>query len=169
MSKGIRFFGKMQTGNARVSHAAMALGSDLLVEALWRVRIKEIKKYQGQKIVIYRIPNKTKAVREEVAKQAALVAGDSYPIWRIPLFAMDATASGVGRLLGRKKPVYWFTSVAGLRSFRVCSQLIAYSWQKFGDFDFGEDWRHISPDYLDDFGRMFGWKCVYDSIDGDMP
>jgi len=145
ISGTIRFFEKMQTGEARVSHCAMALGDDLVIEALWRVRINKLKKYENQPIIVYRLHGYSMDVRESVAKHAMLVAGNGYPIWRLFLHALDATTSFI-----RRKPTFWFTAPVGIPSYHSCIQLAAHMWAKYGGYHWSVDWAHITPDLADD-------------------
>lgn len=150
--------------SARVSHTALALGDGLCIESLWRVRINPISKYDGQKCVIWRIPDhiienanpdmNPMQIRESVAKHALFSAGDSYGVLKIPLFLLDFAFN-----------TYKFTSKLGISNFKVCSNLFAYVWHKHGNIDFGRDWRSISPDYLDDMAIVEKWDLVYSSIE----
>jgi hypothetical protein len=163
ISKMIRDFGKMRSGDAQYSHTAIALGGGMCVESLWRVRVSLMTKYDDQTIIVWRIPDDMilaanpgidpLSVREAVAQQALLMAGDSYGLFKIPLFALDSVFR-----------TYWFTQTFGLSSFKVCSQLFAYNWSKIGNIDFGVNWRSISPDYLDDWFSMNVKKPVYEQV-----
>lgn len=155
ISKAIRFF-RFDKNKTRVSHAAIVVGDGLIVESLWRIRVKEVVKYDGQGIIVYRIPDTLLGtrnldmkspmdIRKAVARHAMLFAGDSYGVMKIPLFALDSIFH-----------TYWFTQKLGISSFKVCSELYAYCWQKFGNLNFNTDWRSASPDSLDDWFSVNG-------------
>lgn len=155
LAKSIRFFEKAQTGDAEFSHAAAGLGEGLLIEALWRTRINPIDKYSNQNIEIWRLPL-TISDRLRFRIGMMQIAGDSYGITKIPLFAMDGIATQVSKLWGNTKPVFFFTSKFGILSIPVCSQLVIYGLHKFTNYrlrdgDHNEvPWRIVSPDYLHD-------------------
>ena len=146
VSKSIRFFQKLGSGSARVSHAAMSLGGRMIVESLMEVTINRLEKYEGKQIIVYRLTGKTDNQRKQVSEETALRAGQNYPWWRIPLNAMDNVASFV-----RRKPTFWFTKPAGIPKYHECAQLWAHMWQVHGGFDMSLDWRHVTPDNLDDW------------------
>lgn len=149
---------------ARFSHTAMALGDGLCIESLWRVRINPVSKYDNQECVVWRIPDATilehnpgktpMQIRESVSKHTLMSAGDGYGIFKIPLFALDYVFQ-----------TYFFTSKLGFSSFKVCSNLYAYAWSKYGNIDFGVNWRSVSPDYLDDWFVVKGQTTpVYSNL-----
>lgn len=160
-SRTIRFFERLQTGQARVSHAAIALLPNKVIESLWRVRISDVAKYQapGNKVTIYRLPL-------TVEQQATLynhllgAAGNSYGLTKLPLFALDGVASWLGRLVGRKEPVFFFTQRVGLLNIPVCSQFVVYALLKWAGIVLTDQhgqpvpWRIVSPDYLDDLLQL---------------
>lgn len=155
LAKSIRFFEAAQTGDAEYSHAAAGLGDGMLIEALWRTRINPIEKYENQTIEIWRLPL-SDAERITFRNGMMQIAGNSYGITKIPLFAMDGIATQVSKLWGNKKPVFFFTSKFGILSIPVCSQLVVYGLHKFTkyrlrDGDHNEvPWRIASPDLLQD-------------------
>lgn len=151
LSTVIRWFEGLQTRKARVSHAAMALGHGLVIESLWRVRINDLAKYEKQRIVVYRLKDHSDEERQNVARRAMKLAGDSYGLLKLPLFALDGLSSWTLRLFGWKKPVYFWTSKFGITNFRVCSQFLMYCWYKFGNHSWPINWRSGSPDFLDDY------------------
>ncbi len=112
ISKGIRFFEKLQTGKARVSHVAIALGPDQCIESLWRVKINDLKKYYDKDgdVFVYRIPM-TISQRDNLYKELLKSAGGAYGWTKLPLFALDGLSSAFLRLFGRKRPVFFFTPV----------------------------------------------------------
>lgn len=160
ISKGIRFFGKLQTGNADRSHAFSCIGDQQVIEALVRVRINDLDKYADEDIEIYRLPldeEDRAAFRRGMCK----IAGDSYGWFKIPLHALDSAASYLRnfcRKLENRKPVFWFTSKLGISGFKDCSQLTVFGLHKFTKYRLRHtgsstrevDWRCVSPDYLQD-------------------
>lgn len=155
LSKGIRFFEKLQTGHALFSHAAVALDETNCIEALGRVRVNPLKKYEKQSITLWRLPLTDKE-RLAFRNGILLKAGDSYGITKIPLFALDGVCSQIGRWFGRKKPCFWFTRKAGIFNIQVCSQLVVYGLHKFTSYRLRDEehkdvqWREVSPDYFSD-------------------
>jgi hypothetical protein len=170
VSKSIRLFGSLQTGDCRVNHAALALGKiygeEKIIESLMFLgnRINQLSKYDGKRLIVYRL-KAAMGQREEVAKHAVSYVGDSYGITKIPLFALDATATGVSRIFGNKEPVYFFTDKIGrIKAWRVCSQFAVYLWQKHGGYSFPFDWRVASPDTLDDWCIKTNQEVVYTNL-----
>ena len=181
LSKAIRAFEKKRTGSARFSHAAMALG-DLtekqeVIESLWKIQRSPLAKYEKESIIIYRHKLLTDIERREISLIALSVSNAPYALLKIPLFALDAAFN-----------TYFFTSKLGISSFKVCSNLAAWSyhqyfkqksedlftsgvpfpknsWQKRyaenGVFDTG--WKSTSPDTIDDNNREEPelWEQVY--------
>lgn len=161
LSKAIRFFEKLQTKDARVSHAAIAIGDDQCIESLWRVKINDLAKYRtdGQVVFIYRLPL-TLDQRAKLRRGILTNAGGNYGWTKLPLFALDGIASAVTRAFGRKKPVFFFTRRLGLLNIPVCSQFVVYALEKWAGFTLKDaasktvPWREVSPDYLDDLLQM---------------
>jgi hypothetical protein len=155
LSRAIRTFEKMQTGHANYSHAAVSIGDGLCIEALWRTRINDLKKYERQTYQAWRLPL-TDAERKNFAVGMMQLAGNNYGITKIPLFALDGMATQVTRIFGRQKPVFWFTRKIGVFNIPVCSQLVAYGLEKFTSYRILDidgnhvPWRTISPDYFQD-------------------
>src|SRR3989304_3442715 len=121
LSKAIRAFEKKRTGSARFSHAAMALG-DLtekqeVIESLWKIQRSPLAKYEKESIVVYRHKLLTDAERREIAFEALAVSNDAYAVLKIPLFMLDSAFN-----------TYFFTSKLGVSSFKVCSNLAAFSY-----------------------------------------
>lgn len=156
-SKLILFFENLHTKGARVSHAAVYLGDDLVIESIafpeWKIRINDLSNYNNSKCVIYRLEGHTDAEINLVVREAKKFAGNKYAWWKIPLFALDGISSFV-----RQKPVYFFTSSARITNWQVCSQFIAYIYYKFGNHKWELNWRKISPDLMDDLLLRIG-KC----------
>lgn len=159
ISRIIRFFTSMQTGNAKYSHVSMGLEDNLCVEALWRVRISDMKKYAGQQIKIYRVPLSDDE-RDRVREGMMQVAGNGYGITKIPLFLLDSLATQLSRLWGNKKPVFWFTKTFGVFNIPVCSQLVVWGLYNFTNYRIYNEaleevsWKIISPDYLEDLLKL---------------
>lgn len=158
ISKAIRFFGKLQTGSAERSHAFAGLNDTQVIEALVRVRINDFKKYADQSFELWRLPL-TAEDRLNFQKEMNKTAGDSYGWDKIPLHALDSVASfihNIGKKKADRRPIFPFTSRAGLKAFKDCSQLFVYGIHHFTvyrllDQDHVEvDWRTVSPDYLQD-------------------
>ena len=155
ISRLIRWFGKKQTGNARVSHAAMAVSNKLLTESLFRVTVGPIAKYHGQPCIVYRMVGLSDHEREMIALKAVSVEGKRYGWAKIPLFALDSLFR-----------TYLFTSRVGVTSFKVCSELIAWAYEKTLAYKpFGLGWRSISPDIIDDYcSHSAYWNVIYDNL-----
>jgi hypothetical protein len=164
ISKAIRFFESLQTQDAKYSHASMYIGNGLVIESLAQVRQNEIDKYNSQETRAWRLKDFTDEQRLQVAIFAMKQAGEGYGWLKIPLFALDAVATPIVNLGKKeKKPVYFFTKTLGITSFRVCSQFFAYCWYKVHKFDWGVDWRSVSPDYLDDFMQKTNQIFLYET------
>ena len=159
ISKLIRFFEHLQTGSANKSHAFACIGDDQIIEALVRVKINDIKKYDKQDVEIWRLPL-SDGDRLNFKKGILKVAGDSYGWGKIALAAMDSVASVTSRLFGRKKPVFWFSRKFNLTSFKDCSQLIVWGLQKFTMYQLKDEnhslvpWVTVSPDFLQDLFHL---------------
>lgn len=159
LSNAIRFFENLHTGKAKYSHSFLLVGENLIVEALTRVKVNDTMKYDDQDVVVYRIPltnEERKNLRIEMLKKAS----DGYGWTKIPMFALDGMLTGVSKLFGRKKPVFFFTKHARIFNIPVCSQLVVYGIHKFTTYRFKDinntevDWRVVSPDYLEDLLKM---------------
>lgn len=160
VSRAIRWFGQLQTGEANWSHAAMVLDGQSVIESLWRIRIRPIEKYKTEKYIIYRIPI-AHVDRDILHMRMQQMAGNSYGITKIPLFALDGFASWINRLIFKApKPCFFFTKTFGVTSFQVCSQFVVYCLHHFTGhrlLDAGGavvDWRTVSPDYLEDLLKL---------------
>ena len=159
LSKAIRFFEHLQTGSANKSHSFACLGDDQVIEALMRVKINDIEKYDGKDVEIWRLPL-SESDRLNFKRGMLKVAGDGYGLGKIALAAMDSLASVVGRFFGRKKPVFWFSKKFNLTSFKDCSQLIVWGLQKFTVYRLHDEnhseisWSIVTPDYLQDLFHL---------------
>jgi len=158
-SKIIRFFGKLQTGQAEYSHAAAAIGNALCVESALRVRVSDLKKYEKSALAVWRLPLDPME-RGTFERGMLQAAGNDYGGLMIPLFALDSVASFLTRLCGHKKPIFFFTERFGLFNFPVCSQLVMWGVEKFTSFTIRDEnnsrvsWKVISPDYLQDLLKL---------------
>jgi hypothetical protein len=148
LSKLIRFFEKEQTGDARVSHAALALGpfhqSPAVIEQLWTMQISPIKKYENQKLIIYRNSKWSHVTKHNICVAMMTLMNQPYGLFKIPLNALDAITG-----------TFWFTSHLGITRFKTCAQAIAWSCYKATGEDnvFGCGWRSVTPDIQDDWCR----------------
>lgn len=166
LSKAIRFFGKLQTGSARYSHAAMYIDQGLIIESLTRVRINKIEKYDNQKCIVWRLKDYSDDTRVRVSNRAILKAGNGYAWLKIPLFALDAISTKVANVFRKKdKPVTFFTSRLGVSSDDVCSIYWAETWKEETNHNFGINVKSVSPDYLDDYMEKNGHTLVFKSDD----
>lgn len=150
LSTAIRFFERLQTGEANRSHAWSLLSTTRCIEALWRVTINPVEKYDGADCEIWRLPL-TDADREAYSDGIMLSAGQDYGLFKIPLHALDSFASVL-----RRKPIFFFTRAFGITSFKDCSQLTVWALHRFTTYVLRDanhdpvDWVCVSPDYLQD-------------------
>lgn len=160
LSKAIRWFGKRKTGEAFVSHAAVALGDifgeQKIIESLSSVKLNPLSKYEGQRIIIYRPP-----ISDEDRKRIAdfLLTKEhkgGYAWLKLPLMALDSMVPGDN---------YPFTRIFGISHFKVCSQLYVYAFYKLGIKLFHRNWREWSPDGICDFAAANRWPLIYNSIE----
>lgn len=155
LSKAILWVQQLQSGKAEYSHAAAALSRDLCIEALWEITIGSVKKYADQAIQVWRIPL-TFQDRRLFEIGMLQLAGGNYGLFKLPLFALDAFATQLGKLFKAKTPCYWFTKTFNVTNLPVCSQLVVYGIHKFTSFKFLDecgilvDWKTVSPDRLQD-------------------
>jgi len=170
LSKGIRFFTSLHTGKATASHAFALVGENLLVEALDHIRIKPIQKYGNPKqaVEVFRInisDEERKAFREGMIR----LENGQYGWGKIVLFALDGITTGLKKMVGMKKPSFFFTQKLGVTSIPVCSQLVVYGLHKYTNYRVKDDdgkeinWRVASPDYLQDLLKLEhnGGKLIY--------
>jgi len=72
-----------------------------------------------------------------------------YGLGKIPLGLLDGVASFI-----RRKRVFWFTKIFGIKSFPVCSPLVAKVLNKFSatqkNRDYFNNWIGMSPDDISD-------------------
>lgn len=158
MGKGIRFFGALQTGAAKASHVFCCLSRPLIIEAVAKIRINNISKYDNPcytRVALYRFPL-SEIERIRFWEGMSLKAAEGYGWHKLLFFALDSLCSKVGRLFGAKKPCFFFTSSAKIFNIPVCSQFAVYGLHKFTSYrlldqDHKEvNWRNVSPDYFED-------------------
>lgn len=160
-SKIIRWFEKKQTGSARVSHASLSLVGisqvPELIESQWLVERVKTEEYNEKPIVVWRHRNLTDLQRSSITLRSVSLSNHPYGMLKLPLFGLDALFN-----------TYWFTQHANITNFKVCSQLIAWTYYKelLEDSVFGIEWRSVSPDAIDDYCRNHPeeWESVYCSI-----
>lgn len=161
LSKSIRFFESLHTNKARWSHAWGSIGKGLIIESLSTVRINRFEKYDSpnQECVVYRVPL-TEDDRLNFESNMPLKAAGAYGWGKIPLFALDGIFTGISKVFGRKRPVFFFTKTFGLFNIPVCSQLIVWGLHTYtayelkNEFQEKVDWRIVSPDYLEDLLKL---------------
>ena len=159
LSKTIRKAQSWWTGNALKSHAWMSVGDSLVVEALDKIRINRIKKYEPEIVDVYRLPL-TDEERENLGLGMMRRVNGAYGWLKYPLFALDVVATKITGLFGKKKPVFFFTSIFGVSNIPVCSQLVVWGLYKFTSYRFRDEahkevnWKNMTPDYLDDLLQL---------------
>jgi hypothetical protein len=155
LSKAIRWVTSIQTGKAEYSHVACALGRGFIIEALWKITVGDVKKYEGQEIQVWRLPLTDKQ-RRDFEHGMLLTAGGAYGLGKIPLFALDALGTKIKSVFGHKEPCFWFTKTFGVTNIPVCSQLAVWGLQKHAGFEILDEdgvqvnWKTVSPDRLHD-------------------
>ena len=155
LSKAIRWVTSLQTGNAQYSHAGIAVGNGLIVEALWQISVTDVSKYADQDIEIWRLPLDADEQRS-LNHNLLQMANEVYGLWKLFLFAGDAIGTQLSKLWGNKTPSFWFMEHFGKDDIPVCSELAAFALEKFTKHklvDPGGDyipWKDFSPDYLED-------------------
>lgn len=158
-SKAIRFFQSWHTQSASRSHTFAFVGKELCVEALSRVKVNHVSKYEGKDVVVYRIPL-SKEERESFRINMLQQASKSYGWANILMFGLDAIATKLTSVFGRKKPIFFFTKHAKIFNIPVCSQLVAWGLHKFTSYELKDetgqkvDWRIVSPDYFEDLLKI---------------
>lgn len=163
LSRIIRLAGIRRTGEARVSHAAIALGNMIkppsCVEALWTVTISPLRKYLDQEIVVWRLSALSRLSRERIAIKALTRCNRLYAPLKLPLFLLDSIFR-----------TYFFTRTFGITNYQVCSELFAWAVEKVtNEKAFGIGWRSVQPDTIDDWCRENPEKAklVYSSLESD--
>jgi hypothetical protein len=163
-SRWIRAGGILASGDCRVSHASLALGDQArqpeVIESLWRVTRTPWENYRGQELVVWRHRWLSTGDRKEIVNAALGEIDQAYGGLKLLLFGLD-TLCGTS----------WFTRRLGISHLKVCSNLIAWSYDRGVPFLgpwFGQPWRSVSPDTIDDWCRCHteDWIEVYSSING---
>lgn len=168
--KVIRFFENMQTRKAFANHVACVVDKGEVVEALAKIQLNPITKYDGKEIHVYRLPLSAKD-REAFSVGMRERVNQSYGWFKLPLFALDATTTWIKARLNMKQPCFFFTKTFGISNIPVCSQLDVWGLQKLTAYRFQDehgkpvDWRIVQPDYLEDLLclRINQAVKVYDS------
>ena len=158
ISKMIQIFERRQTGASRVSHAVLALGpfnsTPAVIEQLTWMSINPLKKYEGERIVIYRNMEWPHTTKHNICVEMMKLMNQPYGFLKIPLNALDCIFK-----------TFWFTQKFGISHFFQCMQAIAYAGYKATGQDdvYGCGWRSVTPDLADDYCRE-NWKIVYDAL-----
>lgn len=163
LSHAIRFFEKLRSGDARYSHALLAIGNGQVIESLVEVKINDLSKYDNQEIIVWRILGFSDEDRLRVARTALKEAGDNYGWGKIGLFALDSLSTPVVNLFRKnKRPVDFFTKKLSILPFQVCSQKVASWWLKGAGFNWGENINSIDPDYIDDYMLKTNQELIFE-------
>lgn len=155
LSKAIRWVTSLQTGNAQYSHAGIAVGNSLLVEALWQISVTDVAKYKDQDIEVWRLPLDADEQRS-LNHNLLQMTDEIYGAGKLFLFAADAIGTQISKLWGNKTPSFWFMNHFGTSPLPVCSELAAYALEKFTKHGLKDPggapipWKDFSPDYLED-------------------
>ena len=162
LSKVIKFFTSLQTKKATKSHAFNFIGDGMIVEALASISIREVKKYDSPRFTevdVYRLPLSTEDQRKLRIGLLERI-NKAYGWLKLPLFALDAMATKLTSLFGRKEPVFIFSKYFGISNIPVCSQLVVWSIHKFTSYEMRDsnglkiNWKIVSPDYLEDLLKL---------------
>ena len=158
LGKTIRWFSARKSGAARVNHAVCMIDDRWCIEALTRVKTRRFfDAYLDVPLVVWR-PRVRGDIALAVAEAWLTQEARGYAWLKLPLFALDSLIPGQH---------YPFTRFVGLSAFKVCSNLVAWGFQKVtGRVWFGLDWRSVSPDHIDDWAEKHPeeWECVFSSL-----
>jgi hypothetical protein len=159
MSKAIRWFGARKSGSSRVNHAAGAIDSRLVIESLNRVKVRDFwKAYADTPLCVWRFRRFTMDERNTISDLLLDHDSEGYGWGKIGLLALDSLIPGQH---------YPFSRWLGVSHFKVCSNLLAYSYTKAtGKNWFGLNWRSVTPDAIDDFchANPQDWQLVWDTL-----
>jgi hypothetical protein len=156
VSKAILWFESLWTKNAKRSHAYALVGENLIVEALGKISLNPINKYEGRTTEVYRIPISDE---ERLTFRIGMMrrVNGAYGYLKYPLFMIDSAVTWVKGLFGKKEPFFWCTKTLGISNIPVCSQLVVWGIYKFTKYRFKNEngnevfnWRVVNPDYLED-------------------
>ena len=159
LANTIKWFEKLWTKDGKYSHAWMYTGMGNVVEALVKISINPVTKYNGKSVSIYRVPLTDD---EQTALQLGMLrrVNGAYGWLKYPLFMLDAMSSAVTRFFGRDKPVFFFTNTFGITNIPVCSELVVYGLHKFTSYKLKNaqgvevNWRDATPAYLYDLLQL---------------
>lgn len=164
VSRWIRAVQTLRSGEAYVSHAALAVGGQHLIESGWRVKFSDSSRYDQSQCVVWRHRWLTTAERSRIVGAASAQAGAWYGVLKLPLFAADAVAASIAAALGKQWDD-WFCTRLGVTRWKVCSQFVAWAYESGLQHPrmFGVDWRRISPDAIDDWclAHPSDWEEVF--------
>jgi hypothetical protein len=158
----IRFFGRLASGDSKVNHAAMFIGSFgegdcYVVEAVGRIRIERLAVYDDTPCRVWRMNGLSQDMKVAIRAKATSINSQGYGWTKLPLFVLDSLFR-----------TYWFTQKMGITHYKVCSQFIAWAYCKALGLDtiFGIGWRSVSPDRMDDhcIAHSALWHLVHDSL-----
>jgi hypothetical protein len=157
LGKAIRFWERVQTGEAVVNHVGGMLDGITISEAVGRVIERPIvEAYADTPLAVYRSRWLTMEERVAIADEWHKAVGTGYPYWRMVPFMLDAVTKS-----------YWFTRKLGMRNFRVCSNHYAHGVQAVtGQMLGGIHWVSHTPDTLHDIMRRHtqDWDCVWSTL-----
>jgi hypothetical protein len=134
-------------GTSDYSHAGIITdkrGSTF--EALWTIKESHLVNYIGSDIIIGRwSPMTTEVFYDSFSPLVPQFLGESYPLWRLPLFVIPPLARKVST-----------------GKYLVCSELTAKFLKNAGAISF---FTGVSPDYIADMIRRWAnWEVVYEGI-----
>ena len=166
LSKGSNWVSKLiiwaqdtWTEEARWSHVFASIGREELVEALSKIRLTSLERYNNKDVEVFRLPLTAKE-RIDFREGMILRINGSYGFLKYPLFFLDASTSWLKRRIGMKKPCFFFTRVFGISNLPVCSQLVVWGIHKYTSYRFKNaegkvvNWRVVTPDYLEDLIKL---------------
>lgn len=122
-----------------VSHCAIAVDEERIVEALPRGVFLRRMPYSGNDVRIYRPLNISRAGLRRIALRAELHVGDAYGYSKLLLHGLDGLLGGV-RL---------FRRLAFVDRWPICSFIVADAYESEG-YRFGVPMRAITPDDIAD-------------------
>ncbi|MEM7820506.1 MAG: hypothetical protein QW761_02830 [Candidatus Aenigmatarchaeota archaeon] len=151
----------LHNGTARASHTALIIDNKDCVEALWYgLTVTSLNKYNDvENIRIVRLKTITREQRLEIVISLLRRIGEPYGWTSLALFAMDSLFS-----LILKKEISWFSKIAKVTKFAVCSQAVAWAYANVTKQNvFGAPWQSVTPDLIDEVSSGPDWETVYQS------